>query len=81
MPAVGFENCGNATLVAAREVPSPLGKDTYSYSVPTIDLSTATFLELQFATFGKCAPLLQTPAWRHARACWSMQATRHTASG
>ncbi|KAK9840645.1 hypothetical protein WJX81_006647 [Elliptochloris bilobata] len=53
MPTEGFENCGNATLVAARAVPSPLPAKATSASVPTLDLSSATFLELQFATFGK----------------------------
>ena len=57
MPAQGFENCGNATLVAARVVPSPLGIGASSASVPSLDLSAATFLELKFAAFGKCAAL------------------------
>ena len=71
MPANGFENCGNATLVAARAVPSPLGKGAVSTSVPTLDLSTATYLELEFAAFGKCAPRLRScmAVW-HTRAGW-----------
>ena len=72
MPALGYENCGNATLVAARAVPNPLGKAAYlpSASVPTLDLSTATFLELHFAEFGRCAPVLPLPGRmpRHGRA-------------
>ena len=56
MPAQGYEDCGNATLVAARAVPSPLPKGAASASVPTLDLATATFLELKVAAFGKCAP-------------------------
>ena len=59
MPALGYEDCGNATLTAARVVNSPLGKGATSASWPTLDLSTATFLELQFAEFGKCAPWLR----------------------
>ena len=71
MPAQGFENCGNATLVAARAVPSPLGKSASSASVPTLDLASATFLELQFAAFGKCVPRprLYTAAWPSMSAC------------
>ena len=76
MPANGFENCGNATLVAARGVSSPLGKGAVSTSVPTLDLSTATFLELEFAAFGTCAPSLRSyiAVWHNwagcGRACW-----------
>ena len=55
MPSQGYENCGNATLVAARAVPSPLGRGASSASVPSLDLAAATFLELKFAAFGRCA--------------------------
>ena len=56
MPSQGYENCGNATLVAARAVPSPLGAGASSASMPALDLAAATFLELKFAAFGKCDP-------------------------
>ncbi len=57
MPSQGYENCGNATLVAARAVPSPLGAGASSASMPSLDLAAAAFLELKFAAFGKCAAL------------------------
>lgn len=57
MRSQGYENCGNATLVAARVVPSPLGAGASSASMPSLDLAAATFLELKFAAFGKCAAL------------------------
>lgn len=74
MPANGFENCGNATLVAARDVSNPLGKGAVSTSVPTLDLSTASYLELEFAAFGKCGPRLRSGmaswhTWAGLRAC------------
>lgn len=53
MPDEGFENCGNASLVGARAVPSPLPAGAVSASMPSLDLSTATFLELQFTAFGE----------------------------
>ena len=57
MPSQGYENCGNATLVAARVVPSPLRAGASSASLPSLDLAAATFLELKFVAFGKCATL------------------------
>lgn len=56
MPTEGFENCGNATLVAARSVPNLVPAGAVSASVLTLNLTTATLLELQFNEFGKCAP-------------------------
>ena len=61
MPSQGYENCGNATLVAARGVPSPLRAGASSASMPSLDLAAATFLELKFAAFGKCATLHTAP--------------------
>ena len=55
MPTEGFENCGNATLVAARAVPSQVPAGAVSASMPSLNLSSATLLELQFDAFGKCA--------------------------
>jgi hypothetical protein len=55
MPTEGFENCGNATLVAARAVPNLAPAGAVSASVLTLNLTTATYLELQFNAFGKCA--------------------------
>lgn len=61
MPTEGFENCGNATLVAARSVPNLVPAGAVSASVLTLNLTTATLLELQFNEFGKCAPPHHTP--------------------
>lgn len=67
MPTEGFENCGNATLVAARAVPSRVPAGAVSASMPSLNLSSATFLELQFDAFGKCALCFLYRAVRDAR--------------
>ena len=68
MPTEGFENCGNATLVAARAVPSRVPAGAVSASVPSLNLSSATSLELQFDAFGKCAlRFAQSSASMHAQ--------------
>ena len=61
MPTEGFENCGNATLVAARSVPNLVPPGAVSASVLTLNLTTATYLELQFNEFGKCVAPLPYP--------------------
>jgi len=65
MPTEGFENCGNATLVAARSVPNLVPAGAVSASVLTLNLTTATLLELQFNEFGKCAPPTPPPRGLH----------------
>jgi len=66
MPTEGFENCGNATLVAARSVPNLVPAGAVSASVLTLNLTTATLLELQFNEFGKCAAPLPCPIFSAA---------------